>query len=173
MNISPISDEAFFRKPRFNRAHISHDKFLDRLGSSGPSKGLVYYHALTAVKKLDPLAVEAIEIPTSVPKVLWDFFKHFGALEVDTKPNFFDIRPDLLSLDYEAKQVCFHEIEDTNPLSSFKLGRYVRIFEYADADELAVGLFIYDRYGYNQRKIDLGMLSILIAQAEWGGINNA
>lgn len=107
MNLSPVDEALFFQTCRFRRRKIDSQAFWDQLGAIG----LVYYHALVAVKRFDPFAVEARETNSTSPTLLIDFLKHFGAFNEDSDRAFFNLRPDLLSINYVNTQIRFHEMK--------------------------------------------------------------
>ena len=158
MNLSSASPGDFKAVSGFVPRVLSKEDHLERLSR----KGLVIYHALYHIKQFDPYAVEALEAPLSFPRLVEKFFRDNDALEEGTDRDFFNVRPDLLSLDYPKAQIRFHELEDTNFLPSHKLDRYVQLYKYGDADSVDVQLFVYDRYGMNPRQISLKILSIVI-----------
>ena len=158
MNLSSATPADFQKVSGFVPHVLSKKEHIQRLNH----KGLVFYHALFYIKKFDPYAVETFEAPFSFPHLIEKFFKDNDALEETMERDFFNIRPDLLALDYPNAQIRFHEIEDTSSLRPAKLARYVKLFEYGDADDVDVQLFVYDRYGMHPRKIALNVLSIII-----------
>jgi hypothetical protein len=50
---------------------------------------------------------------------------------------------------------CPREIEDCNPLSREKLWRYRELYDALDGYDRLLRLFVFDRYGYSQRELDL------------------
>lgn len=68
--------------------------------------------------------------------------------------------PDAWSYDpYETDElpgtINLYEIEDSNPISAAKLRDYTDFWFYCDCDYLDVRLFVFDRYGHNEREISL------------------
>jgi hypothetical protein len=56
-----------------------------------------------------------------------------------------------------AKVTCL-EIEDRNPLTPEKLWRYCDLYDTLDAFCCDLRLLVFDRYGFNERELDLGTL---------------
>lgn len=50
--------------------------------------------------------------------------------------------------------VCI-EIEDSNPLTATKLQHYLDLWDHLDSLDHGLRLLVFDRYGYNEREIDL------------------
>jgi len=157
MNLSPVDTATFKAVCHFDRKTPTREDHFKRLNE----KGAIYYHALLHVKQQDPFAIERLEAPFSFPKLIKQFFKENNAYEEGTSWKAFNLLPDLLAIDYQNFQLRFHEIEDTHPLEKPKLAKYIRLFEYGDADALGVRLFVYDRYGLHQRELSLSSLSII------------
>ena len=152
-----MKTESFLERTHFEKVVPEQAEYYQRLNRMGA----VYYHALAMIRKGDPYAVEPIEAPETLPQLIRKFFRYNEALEDEGDIRHFNLKPDLLAIDYVENELRFHEIEDTSPLRPEKLRRYIRLFEYADADGLCIRLYVYDRYGLSRRELDLPTLSII------------
>jgi hypothetical protein len=66
---------------------------------------------------------------------------------------------------YEANPKCIVdrvftcvEIEDRHPLTADKLWRYCGLWDILDSFDCFLRLYVFDRYGFNRRELDLGQL---------------
>jgi hypothetical protein len=74
--------------------------------------------------------------------------------------DFFDRRPDAWS--YEAWEnpeypgtIKIYEVEDEHPITVEKLRDYTNVWFVLDSSEIDLRLFVYDRYGENERELSL------------------
>jgi hypothetical protein len=63
--------------------------------------------------------------------------------------------PDLYCIDRNEREVRLFEIEDTSPLTDIKLAKLIDFWWFMDNESWDVKCFVFDRYGHNQREINL------------------
>ena len=74
----------------------------------------------------------------------------------------FEIIPDAYIFDPDFEVVTAYEVEDTHPLTPAKLSIYADIFWILDQKHWLLKLIVLDRYGKNERVLDLFDWSINI-----------
>jgi hypothetical protein len=145
-------------------------------------KSRVYLHAVLNVKKHDPLAVEPWEIEETFPKAVLAYFQSTddsyafdgpeGKKERSEFLSEFNLKPDLFSINKDTNEIWLHEIEDQSLLTDYKLSKIHLAFQSCDEEGVKLRLFVYDRYGFNEREIDLWSFSLIPFNSEifsaWG-----
>jgi hypothetical protein len=134
--------------------------------------GLVLTHAVEHVKMADLKAVYPRDCKESFPRLALAFYRRHA--EDASDPEFdekqfrriFDLRPDLFSFDDADGVITLHEIEDTHPIPHDKLAKILTAFDYLDAEDLRLRLFVYDRYGLGQRELNIPLLTIMVGSAK-------
>jgi len=135
---------------------------------------LILVHAVEHVKMADPKAICPQDCKETFPKLVLSFYcRH---VETESDPEFdeqefrwiFDLRPDLFSFDDADGTIVLHEIENTHPITHEKMGKILRAYNYLDAEELCLRLFVYDRYGLNKRELNIPLLTIMVGPATDG-----
>ena len=73
--------------------------------------------------------------------------------------------PDLYEIKEEEKRIIIHEVEDESTINTDKLLKICDIYWFLDEYGIRFHLFVYDRYGYNQREIDLLQYSLILKKS--------
>lgn len=151
--------------------HLNRDESAEHL-SIWRSKGEVYRHGIMKVREFDPLAVLPAMVKETFPAAALGFIEklshRFSPNEEDSKEieaekleiqKDFHLNPDLFAIDLHDREIRLHEIEDTHPIEPRKLSKVLNAYGWCDEEGLGFRLFVYDRYGYSRREIDLPMLA--------------